>query len=221
MGLERAPLAKQIASLATATACVLIYFGSNRLIEQAHEGSGFRDVIFEWTTPLNLWLKQYPEAVKILSTLNILGLDLIGFWLVGNVIWYGHIRFTLTSSACVVLRQVLMMLVRFPLDPHQVWSAGYTYAVFTDVHTDADYFFSGHACFALLSFLYFFFRPNSSVWEWAMCLVFLIFTIGTMLVLHIHYTADIYAGLMTGLAMFWLVDMQADFRSDAVKPHRP
>lgn len=155
------------------------------------------DLIFKWTTPINHYVQANPSAANWMlgSTSFIfdaasLFLFLLGFFGPSFAPFIG-------LSLIIMLRLVMQLICPLPPSPEIIWYDPGFPSIFVTYNTIADFFFSGHTAtdtFATIQLARF-----GKKWLTGIGVILTTYTAIILLSLRIHYTMDIYTGLMTAL----------------------
>jgi hypothetical protein len=188
------------------TAVVLvIWFWTQSLIgERSFPGAVIGDRLHTATAPVNLYLHVHPSAANGLLIVSSGIIDLLGVFLLSRWIFGAAIRPFLGLVMVLGLRQITQALVSLPAPPNAIWhypgfpSLLVTYAVAN------DYFFSGHTAIAVLAVTEI--ARAGRRWLTGLGVLIATFEVLTVLVLRVHYTMDVFTGVVTGLYAAYLAD---------------
>jgi hypothetical protein len=190
----------------TITAVVLvIWFWTQSLIgARGVPAAGIGDRLFSATAPMNLYLHAHPSAANALLIVSSGIIDLLGIFLLSRWIFGASVRPFLGLVIVLGMRQITQALVALPTPPNAIWhypgfpSLLVTYAVAN------DYFFSAHTAIAVLSITEI--ARAGRRWLTGLGVLIAIFEILTVLTLRVHYTMDVFTGVVTGLYAAYLAD---------------
>jgi len=149
------------------------------------------------TAPINHYLSHHPRATDALLAVSSGLIDLLGLFLLGAWIFTGSVRPFLSLLMVVALRQIMQMLCALPPPPGMIWHYPDFPSLLVTYKVGNDFFFSGHTAIAVLG-VYELARLRRN-WLTAMALLVLLFEIVTVLSLRVHYTMDVFTGLVTAL----------------------
>jgi PAP2 superfamily C-terminal len=189
--------------VALTAAALVVWFWTQSLIGgRVSAGNAIGDRLLDWTAPLNSYLFSHPSAANELLIGSSGLIDLLGLFLLARWIFGGSTRPFLGLIIVLGLRQIAQALVTLPIPPNAIWhypgfpSLLVTYAVAN------DYFFSGHTAIAVLA-LTEIVRIRHG-WLTVLAVLIAIFEIVSVLALRVHYTMDVFTGVVTGLYAAYL-----------------
>ena len=189
--------------LALTVAALVLWFWTQSLIGgRASAGNAIGDRLLDWTAPLNSYLFSHSSAANALLIVSSGIIDLLGIFLLARWIFGASTRPFVGLIIVLGLRQVAQALVSLPIPPNAIWhypgfpSLLVTYAVAN------DYFFSGHTAIAILALTEIIRMRHA--WLSAFAVLIAIFEIVSVLALRVHYTMDVFTGVVTGLYAAYL-----------------
>lgn len=166
-----------------------------------------QDKLFDLTRGINVYLSRNKEISRKILAINSLCFDIFG----SATIIHGTIyrpMMVLAGSTIIVLKACLMYLVGLPIPENMIWFCTGIPSFMVDYSSSADLFFSGHVAHSVYFFLYWCSTADTfcSICCCVFSGLFLLYTMIMLIVMRIHYTMDIYAGLTTGTTIFFLVN---------------
>jgi hypothetical protein len=180
------------------TAALVIWFWTQSLIgARGAPASGIGDALQNATAPLNLYLQAHPAAANALLIASSAIIDLLGIFLLSQWIFAAKLRPFLGLAIVLGLRQLMQALVALPAPPNEIWHYPGFPSLLVTYNVANDYFFSAHTAIAILAITEIA-RARKS-WLTALGIVIALFEILTVLVLRVHYTMDVFTGIVTGL----------------------
>lgn len=189
--------------LALTAAALVVWFWTQSLIGgRVSAGNGIGDRLLNLTAPLNSYLFSHPSAANGLLIASSGIIDLLGLFLLARWILGGSTRPFIGLIIVLGLRQIAQALVSLPIPAGAIWhypgfpSLLVTYAVAN------DYFFSGHTAIAVLALTEF--ARMRHAWLTVLAVLIAIFEIVSVLALRVHYTMDVFTGVVTGLYAAYL-----------------
>jgi PAP2 superfamily C-terminal len=189
--------------LALTTVALVVWFWTQSLIGgRSSAGNAIGDRLLDLTAPLNSYLFSHPSAANGLLIASSGIIDLLGLFLLARWIFGGSTRPFIGLIIVLGLRQIAQALVTLPIPPSAIWhypgfpSLLVTYAVAN------DYFFSGHTAIAVLTLTEI--ARLRHVWITVLAVLIAIFEIVSVLALRVHYTMDVFTGVVTGLYAAYL-----------------
>ena len=189
--------------LTLTAAALVVWFWTQSLIGgRASAGNVISDRLLDLTAPLNAYLISRPPAADGLLIASSGIIDLLGLFLLTRWIWGGSTRPFIGLIIVLGLRQTAQALVTLPIPANAIWhypgfpSLLVTYAVAN------DYFFSGHTAIAVLALIEI--ARMRYAWLTVLAVLITIFEIASVLALRVHYTMDVFTGVVTGLYAAYL-----------------
>ena len=175
-----------------------LWFWTQRLIGQRPwpEG-GIGDVVHTWTAPLNRYLLAHPGLADTLLIVSSAVIDLLGLFLLGSAIFGPTFRPFVGLLMLYALRQLCQGLCAFAPPEGMIWRRPGIPSLLVTYGTATDLFFSGHTAIAVYGAL-----ELGRLGGPGMALLgaaIVAFEAGTVLVLRAHYTADVFAAIVTAL----------------------
>jgi hypothetical protein len=180
------------------TVALVIWFWTQSLIgARGAPINGIGDGLHNASAPLNLYLQANPAAANALLIVSSAIIDLLGIFLLSKWILGATLRPFLGLAIVLGLRQVMQALVALPAPPNEIWHYPGFPSLLVTYNVANDYFFSAHTAIAVLAIT----EIARTRWSWLTALGVLIalFEILTVLVLRVHYTMDVFTGIVTGL----------------------
>ena len=155
-----------------------------------------------WTLPLNQYAAEHHLFRKVWIASTTFSLDLHFFIFLFNWVRDGYsVRTPLTMFFFYSIRAILQQVFILPFPKYIYWEDPGFPCLMNIYGKQSDFFYSGHIGFSLMLIL-----ENHSM-KYTKCVYFGIFStiyVGfTLLVFRVHYTIDLFAGLV--MAHYWFM----------------
>jgi hypothetical protein len=191
-----------VVRIAAIVASLALWFWTQRLLAKRSTGDCgtgmvIPDGIHRITASINRYLNDHARSADALLISSSLGIDLLGFYLLGAAIFGATIQPFLGLLILFALRQICQAFCPLPPPPGMFWrSTGFPTLLVT-YGTASDLFFSGHTAIAVYgaATLAAAFGVPGIIVGVAIAL----FEITAVLLLRAHYTMDVFAGAVTAL----------------------
>lgn len=156
------------------------------------------DVLFDITVPINHFLQTHPTLANACLIIESASYDIVVLFIIILTFVKRTLQPGLGLIILVVLRSIMQFLCPLPPPDTMIWHYPGFPALFSTYYSSNDFFFSGHTA---VSVFVIFAAKELINKKWVTSFfVFLLFLIVFLLIiLRLHYTLDIYAGLTTGL----------------------
>ena len=192
---DRRTIAQRI--VITAVALALWFWTQSLIGARQPSGNGITDSLHQLTAPINAYLLHHPTATDMLlvvssGLIDAFGLFLLLAWLLGR-----SVRPFLSLLLVMALRQLMQALCALPPPQGIIWHSPGVPSLLVTYKVANDFFFSGHTAIAVLG-LYEVARFWRG-WLTALASMVLVFEIVTVLSLRVHYTMDVFTGIVTAL----------------------
>ena len=151
------------------------------------------------TAPANSYLQNSPRAANALLIASSLGIDVLGFLLLGSWIFAGKLRPFLGLAMLLILRQIMQALCVLPPPPGMIWHYPGFPSLLVTYGVANDFFFSGHTAIAVFGAAEL--ARLHKTWLTACAVLLVFFEVATVVVLRAHYTMDIFTGLLAALCV--------------------
>jgi hypothetical protein len=175
-----------------------LWFWTQRLIgERPWPVGGIGDAVHVWTAPANRYLLAHPRVADRLLVLSSGVIDLLGIFLLGSAILGPTFRPFIGLLILFALRQLCQGLCALAPPEGMIWRHPRVPSLLVTYGTATDLFFSGHTAIATYGALELARLGGPELWALGAAIV--LFEAGTVLVLRAHYTADVYAAVVTAL----------------------
>lgn len=168
---------------------------------------GLQDRVHDLTAPLNRWLLDSPRAANALLVFTSALIDLAGIALLAAAVLGESFGPFLGLLVLFALRQLCQGLCALPPPPGMIWRDPGVPSLLVTYGTSNDLFFSGHTAIAVYAGLEM--GQRFGGWGVALGAAFVLLEAATVLVLRAHYTLDVFAGAVTALAVWILVQQAA------------
>ncbi len=187
------------------TAALVIWFWTQSLIgARTAPANGIGDGLHSATAPLNLYLQSHPSAANALLIVSSAIIDLFGIFLLSKWIFGAALRPFLALIIVLGLRQIMQALVALPAPPNEIWHYPGFPSLLVTYSVANDYFFSAHTAIAILGITEIARARKTALT--ALGVLIALFEIATVLILRVHYTMDVFTGIVTGLYAAYLAN---------------
>jgi hypothetical protein len=174
-----------------------------------------------------LYMQSHSTAANALLIVSSGMIDLLGIFLLAKWIFGASIRPFLGLVLVLGLRQITQALVALPTPPNAIWHYPGFPSLLVTYSVANDYFFSGHTAIAVLAVTEM--ARARRWWLTGLGVMLAAFEIATVLTLRVHYTMDVFTGIVTGLYAAYLADVistalrnrSIDTRSSSMEDHPP
>jgi hypothetical protein len=175
-----------------------LWFWTQRLIgRRPFPTRGIGDAVHDWTASWNRRLNASPRAANALLVASSALIDLLGLFLLGAAIFGPTVRPFVGLLLLFALRQVCQGLCAFAPPDGMIWRSPGVPSLLVTYGTASDLFFSGHTAIAVYGALEL--ARLGGPWLALLGAVIVMFEAGVVLVLRAHYTADVFAAIVTAL----------------------
>jgi hypothetical protein len=183
------------------------WFWTQRWLARRPLPEGLQDRVHDLTAPLNRWLLDSPRAANALLAFTSALIDVAGLALLATSLFGASFGPFLGLLILFALRQLCQGLCALPPPPGMIWRDPGVPSLLVTYGTSNDLFFSGHTAIAAYAALEL--AQRFGAWGMALGAAFLLLEAATVLVLRAHYTLDVFAGAVTALAVWILVQHAA------------
>jgi hypothetical protein len=181
-------------------ASLCVWFWTQKAIGRRRPPEGLiEDAVHRATGPLHLWLAEHTAAANAVLIASSALIDLSGLFLLLLSIFGTSLRPFVGLLVLFGLRQACQVLCSLPTPDGMIWRFPGFPSLLVTYGTATDLFFSGHTAVAVYAALELG-RAFGPAWGLVGAGVAL-FEIAVVLVLRAHYTMDVYAGLVSALAV--------------------
>lgn len=181
----------------TAVALALWFWTQSLIGARQLSGSGITDGLHQLTAPINSYLIGHPTATNRLLVVSSGFIDAFGLFLLLSWLFGRSVRPFLSLMLVMALRQLMQALCALPPPTGILWHSPGIPSLLVTYKVANDFFFSGHTAIAVLG-LYEVARLRRA-WPTALASIVLVFEIVTVLSLRVHYTMDVFTGVVTAL----------------------
>jgi hypothetical protein len=187
------------------TAALVIWFWTQWLIgARTLPGSGIWDGLHIATASANLFLQAHPSAANALLIVSSAIVDLLGIFLLSKWIFGASARPFIGLVIVLGLRQIMQALVALPAPANEIWHYPGFPSLLVTYSVANDYFFSAHTAIAILAITEI--ARVGRRWLTALGILIAVFEVLTVLILRVHYTMDVFTGIVTGLYAAYLAN---------------
>jgi hypothetical protein len=160
-----------------------------------------RDALQDLVAPLNAFVASHTLVENIMIVVYSIFGDAIVLVLIACAIVQSSIRPVLPLIVFMGIRQIMQMLVSFPIDPEVLWHDPGFYSLFLNYYISGDFYFSAYVGINILGALemHEIFRKKWLTFSIFM-IVFVIIFID--MVLRTHYSTDIYTSIITAVFVY-------------------
>lgn len=175
-----------------------LWFWTQRLIAaRPWPARGIGDGIHDWTATWNRWLNAHPRAADALLIASTAVIDLLGLFLLAAAVFGPTFRPFVGLLMLFALRQLCQGLCAFAPPENMIWREPGFPALLVTYGTATDLFFSGHTAIAVYGAVEL--ARLGGPWFVLLGVAIVLFEAGAVLVLRAHYTADVFAAIVTAL----------------------
>jgi PAP2 superfamily C-terminal len=175
-----------------------LWFWTQKLIGQRpFPPRGIGDAVHDWTASWNRWLNATPRAANVLLVASSAVIDLLGVFLLGAAIFGPTFRPFVGLLLLYALRQLCQGLCAFAPPEGMIWRSPGFPSVLVTYGTATDLFFSGHTAIAVYGALEL--ARLGGGWFVLLGVAIVLFEAAVVLVLRAHYTADVFAAIVTAI----------------------
>ncbi|NIP86993.1 MAG: phosphatase PAP2 family protein [Planctomycetales bacterium] len=182
-----------------------------------------RDLPLEWLAPVNGYFQHHPLAADALLIVSSLVIDALGLFLLGWAICGPSLRPFLGLVILFSLRQICQVFCALPAPPEMIWHqphlppqlGGYAVPSLLVTYDVAnDFFFSGHTALATYGAL----EVARLGRRWIpLAGGIVLFETATVLVLHAHWTMDVFAAVVAAITAACLASWLAPLVDQRLK----
>ncbi len=174
-----------------------VWFGTQALLAQRPlPTKGISDRLFSLTASANAYFAAHPGAANSLLIVTSAMIDLLGLFLLLGSILGRTIRPFLGLLILFMLRQVCQAIVALPAPEGMIWHNPGFPSLLVTYATAGDFFFSGHTAIAVYGAVE---LGRVRRWLGALGATIAMFLTAVVIVLRVHYTMDIFAGIVAAL----------------------
>jgi membrane-associated phospholipid phosphatase len=178
-------------------AALVVWFGTQALLAQRPlPARGISDRLFSLTASANAYFAAHPGAANGLLIVSSAMIDLLGLFLLLGSILGRTIRPFLGLLILFVLRQICQAIVALPAPEGMIWHNPGFPSLLVTYATAGDFFFSGHTAIAVYGAVE---LGRVKRWLGALGAIVAVFLTAVVIVLRVHYTMDIFAGIVAAL----------------------
>jgi len=175
-----------------------LWFWTQHLIGQRpFPARGIGDTVHDWTASWNRALHDHPRAANVVLVASSAVIDLLGLFLLGAAIFGPTFRPFVGLLVLYALRQLCQGLCAFAPPEGMIWRSPGFPSLLVTYGTATDLFFSGHTAIAVYGALEL--ARLGGGWFVLLGVFIVLFEAGAVLVLRAHYTADVFAAIVTAL----------------------
>jgi hypothetical protein len=175
-----------------------LWFWTQRLIGQRpFPTRGIGDAVHDWTASWNRRLHAHPRVSDVLLIASSAVIDALGVFLLGAAIFGPTFRPFVGLLLLYALRQICQGLCAFAPPDGMIWRSPGFPSLLVTYGTATDLFFSGHTAIAVYGALEL--ARLGGGWFVLLGVAVVLFEAGAVLVLRAHYTADVFAAIVTAL----------------------
>lgn len=162
------------------------------------------DMLFIYTKSINKFLNENRYISNMITIIGALLLDVVLISTIIHIIIYNtKFMWVIWSFFWMFMARLMMLhLSKFPIPEGMIWEDTKVLSLFTDFTIKNDFFFSGHVnCLTMLCLYWIYFEKIRLMTY--LSLGSLVYTIVFLIITRAHYSADIYTGFITAIAMFY------------------
>ncbi len=178
-------------------AALVIWFGTQALLAQRPlPVAGISDRLFSLTASANAYFAAHAGAANGVLIVSSAMIDLLGLFLLLGSILGRTIRPFLGLFILFVLRQICQAIVALPAPEGMIWHNPGFPSLLVTYATAGDFFFSGHTAIAVYGAVE---LGRVRRWLGVPGAIVAMFLTAVVIVLRVHYTMDIFAGIVAAL----------------------
>jgi hypothetical protein len=181
----------------TAVALGLWFWTQSLIGSRQLSVNGITDAAHQWMAPINSYLLVHPRATNALLVISSAFIDAFGLFLLFAWIFGRSVRPFLSLLLVMGLRQFMQGMCALPAPHGIIWHDPGFPSLLVTYKVANDFFFSGHTAIAVLG-VYELSRLNRRWLTLPACMV-LVFEVVTVFSLRVHYTMDVFTGIVTAL----------------------
>ena len=199
------PLRRVILRLGVTLVLLALWFWTQSLIgARTLTSGGISDGLHQLTAPLNAYFNESPRATNALlivssALIDALALSILGYWLAGR-----SVRPFLGLVLLLGLRQLLQAICLLPVPPRMIWHYPGFPSLLVTYRVANDFFFSGHTAIAVFGATQI--ARLGQFWLTALAVCLVVLEISTVIVLRVHYTMDVFTGIVAALWVAYLCE---------------
>ena len=179
------------------------WFWTQAWISRQPLPTGLGDRVHDLTAGLNRRLHESPRHANALLIITSALIDVAGISLLVSAVFGPSFGPFIGLLILFALRQVCQGLCALPPPPGMIWRDPGVPSLLVTYGTSNDLFFSGHTAIAVYAGL----EVASQLGGWGIAAgtLFVFIEIAAVLVLRAHYTLDVFAGAVTALWVWSVV----------------
>ncbi|HEY1784252.1 MAG TPA: phosphatase PAP2-related protein [Pirellulales bacterium] len=162
-------------------------------------GEGITDLVHRWSAPWHDYFFEHPHEADLLLVASSAVIDALGIFLILSAIFGRSLRPLLALLMLFALRQACQGLCSLPTPEGMIWRSPGVPSLLVTYGVATDLFFSGHTGLAVLGAIEL--ARTGKPWLKWLGLAVAVFEAGTVLILHAHWTMDVYAGAVTAIVV--------------------
>ena len=159
------------------------------------------DRLHVWTTPINQYFHEHPQAANIVLISTSLWIDASILFLCLRALFGPSIRPFLELFFFALYRECLQFLVTLPVPQGIIWEYPGFPSLMVNYSVQHDLYFSGHTGVALLIMAEF--VRTKLKWFSAISFLFFGYVVMTIISFRIHYTMDVFTGVLVALYVIY------------------
>lgn len=154
-----------------------------------------KDLVHQFVLPINDFLFYHVRAGDVVLIIMNAILDLLSLFILILIVWKRNARPMLITTFFIIIRQVMQLLVKLPTPIQSIWHYPGFISLFQSYKVTSDFYFSGHTGISLIAAL----EMSYFHKRWLTILGFSLFgfELVAVLVMHVHYTMDVFTAIMT------------------------
>jgi hypothetical protein len=158
------------------------------------------DNIHGMTEGINDYLSENQNLTDNLILISSFIVDFFGIWIIVTSIVGKTFRPFVSLLIVMIMRQLCQLMIQLPAPESMIWRSPGTDSIFVTYDVSNDFFFSGHTALCIVAAIELFrMSPNnlpSRIFIFFLALCFCVFEIGIILVLHSHWSIDVFAAII-------------------------
>lgn len=173
------------------------WFLTQSWIGQREFNGGIGDGVLELLSSANFYLNKNPDVSSLLLILSSLVIDALGIFLLWQSVVGKSMRPFVGLLILFGMRQLCQAVCTLPAPDSMVWFDPTFPSLLVTYDVSNDFFFSGHTGIAVLGAVEIV-RLKGRKWL-PLGVMIVAFEALTVLVLHAHYTMDVFTGIIAAL----------------------
>lgn len=168
---------------------------------------GVTDYLHIWTEKFNKFLNLSDTASRWLLITSSFIVDVVGLFIIYQSVFGPTMRPLFGLILIFGLRQLNQATTILPTPKGMIWKSTGVPSLFVTYGVSNDLFFSGHTALAVYGALEI--AQIGNIWASVFAAFIVVYEIVTVIILRAHWTMDVFAGAVTALWVFELMQRWA------------